>query len=79
MAKVVKKVLTRNLAFWENLVDTIEDEPTRYLKQGDTVSVYTERTVYGGRFGDREYYKVYHPTYGSGYVLREGVGSVAGN
>jgi len=79
MAKVVKKVLSRDLAFWENLVDTIDDEPTRYLHKGDTLAIYTENPVYGGRFGDRAYYRVSHSVYGSGYVLREGVGSVAGN
>lgn len=79
MARAVKKVLTRDLAFLENLVDTIDDEPTRYLHRGDSVTVYADRVVYGGRYGDRAYYRVLHPAYGSGYVLREGVGSVAGN
>lgn len=79
MAKTVKKVLSRDLAFWENLVDTIDDEPTRYLHRGDTLTIYTDKVVYGGRFGDRAYYRVIHSVHGSGYVLREGVGFVAGN
>lgn len=79
MARMVKKVISRDLGFWENLVDIIEDEPKRYLHKGDTVVVYADKVVWGGRYGDRAYYRVMHNTYGSGYVLREGVGSVAGN
>lgn len=67
------KVAARNLAFWESLCDI---DPVRYLKRNDTVSVINESTVYGGEQGDREYYKVKHPLYGVGYMLKEGLEEV---
>ena len=73
MAKRVKVVLSHNLAFWENLIDTVEDEPKRYLKRGEKVVIINPTPVYGGRYGDREYYRVNHPVHGAGYILTKGV------
>lgn len=66
------KVATKKLAFWESLID-LTVEPTRYLKEGETVFIVGTATTYGGIFGDKEYYKVDHPTYGVGYMRTEGL------
>lgn len=75
MPKTTAKVATRKLAFWESLID-VSDEPTRYLNSGDTVTIVGEATVYGGKFGDKEYYKVQHNLYGVGYMRKEGLEEV---
>lgn len=72
MAKTKAKVATKNLAFWESLIDVC-GEPKRYLKRNETVFVTGTSVVYGGVQGDKEYYKVQHPIYGLGYVRREGL------
>ena len=69
------KVSTKNLAFWESLFQML-DEPTRYLKENETVFILGTATTYGGIFGDKEYYKVDHPTYGVGYMRTEGLEEV---
>lgn len=66
------KVITKKLAFWEPLID-LAVEPTRYLKEGEVVSIVGTATTYGGIFGDKEYYKVDHPAYGVGYMRTEGL------
>lgn len=66
------KVNTRKLAFWESLID-VDGEPTRYLEFGDKFTITANAIVYGGLFGDKEYYKVNHPTFGIGYVLVSGI------
>lgn len=66
------KVATNKLAFWESLID-LTVEPTRYLKEGEIVSIVGTATTYGGIFGDKEYYKVDHPMYGVGYMRTEGL------
>lgn len=70
------KVATKKLAFWETLIDFCGEEPTRYLKEGETVFLIGTAVVYGGLFGDKEYYKVDHPTYGVGYMRTEGLEEV---
>ena len=68
------KVSTGKLAFWENLFDVEEeDAPKRYLDRGEQVTVIGTATVYGGRFGDKEYFKVNHHIYGLGYMRKEGL------
>lgn len=71
MEKYKARVAANKLAFWESLID-ICDEPIRYLKYGDSVTVIGE-PVYGGRFGDKRYFKVNHHVYGMGYMLEEGL------
>lgn len=70
------KVVTKKLAFWETLIELC-DEPTRYLKEGETVNIIGTAVTYGGLFGDREYYKIDHPTYGVGYMRTEGLEAVS--
>ena len=72
MIKNTARVAAKKLAFWESLID-ICDEPARYLKEGETVTVLGDSVIYGGRFGDREYFKVNHHVYGMGYMLKEGL------
>lgn len=72
MIKNKARVAAKKLAFWESLID-ICDEPARYLKEGETVTVLGDSVIYGGRFGDREYFKVNHHVYGMGYMLKEGL------
>lgn len=72
MIKNKARVAAKKLAFWESLID-ICDEPVRYLKEGETVTVLGDSVIYGGRFGDREYFKVSHHVYGMGYMLKEGL------
>ena len=67
------KVASKELSFWESLFECGE-EPTRYLKRGEEVQIVGTKTVYGGIHGDKEYYKVKHPVFGIGYMLKEGFG-----
>lgn len=66
------KVTTKKLAFWESLFQMF-DEPTRYLKENETVFIMGTAVVHDPKFGDKEYYKVDHPTYGLGYMRKEGL------
>jgi hypothetical protein len=72
MEKTKAKVTTKKLAFWETLID-VAGEPTRYLQEGEKVTILGNATTFGGLFGDKEYYKVEHPTYGVGYMRTEGL------
>lgn len=72
MTKRKLKVAAHKLAFWETLCDI---EPSHYLDFGDRVSVISTTSVYGGVQGDKEYYKINHPIYGVGYMLKEGLES----
>ena len=72
MVKNKARVAAKKLAFWESLID-ICDEPARYLKEGDTVTVFGDSVIYGGRYGDKEYFKANHHVYGMGYMLKEGL------
>lgn len=69
------KVSTKQLAFWETLID-VQDEPARYLKYGECVTIIGNVITFGGLFGDKEYYKVDHPLYGLGYMRKEGLSEV---
>ena len=69
---MIGTVNSRKVAFWESLID-VNAEPTTYLKEGDKVKITANVTVYGGLFGDKEYYKVNHPAYGIGYVITSGL------
>lgn len=74
MAEQTKaKVNAKNLAFWETLIDIGIAEPSKYLKNGEKLIVIGTATVYGGIQGDKEYYKVIHSIYGSGYVRANGI------
>lgn len=73
MAKTILKVATRNLAFFETLCDT---EPKRYLNKGEKVELIGTTKIYGGLYGDKEYFKVNSPSYGVGYMLSEGLEEV---
>lgn len=75
MERIKAKVSTKNLAFWESLVDC-GDEPTRYLKYGEVVTILGTVTAFGGIQGDKEYCKVEHPVYGLGYMRKEGLEAV---
>lgn len=66
------KVVTKKLAFWESLCQML-DEPTRYLNENETVFIIGTAIAYDPKFGDKEYYKVDHPTYGVGYMRTEGL------
>jgi hypothetical protein len=70
--KTQAKVATKKLAFWESLID-LEAEPTRYLEKNEKVTILGSASVYGGIFADKEYYKVSHHIYGTGYMRKEGL------
>lgn len=67
-------ITARGLAFWETLID-VEGEPRYRLKAGEKVKILGSSSVYGGLFGDKEYYRIEHPLYGIGYIRTEGVES----
>lgn len=67
------EVTTKKLALFETLMDT---EPTRYLDKGDKVRLIQEMKYYGGKHGDKQYYKVQTPWYEVGYILAEGITEV---
>lgn len=66
----VSKDQTKQLAFWETLIDYY---PKAYMNPGEKVELVTDRVYYGGGYGDKEYYKVQHGTYGVGYMLKSGL------
>ena len=72
MGKIKAKVDVKHLAFWESLLDMC-DEPKKYLNYGETVVAIGDAIIYGGLFGDKQYYKVSHPLNGIGYVRKEGL------
>lgn len=72
---VVSPQHSRQLAFWETLID-IDDGPVQYLDAGEKVTIITDTVSYGGVHADKEYCKVQHPIYGTGYMLKEGLALV---
>lgn len=67
---VVSKDQTRQLAFWETLIDYY---PKAYVNPGEKVELISDRIYYGGGYGDKAYYKVSHPVNGVGYMLKDGL------
>lgn len=58
----------KKLAIWNDLCETIT---TRYLDEGDTVTLLEPKFYYRGTMADKPYYHVNHHVYGEGYCLAE--------
>lgn len=75
MAKIRKPptltVKWRKLAFWDDISEDAPDIATRYLDEGETVTLIAEEFFYRAPWADKPYYKVNHYVYGDGYVLAE--------
>lgn len=75
MVKHKPRTLTvkwRNLAFWEDVTDIPNESiATKYLTEGETVTLVDEQFYYRNPWVDKPYYKVNHYIYGDGYVLAE--------
>ena len=70
---------SKKLAFFRDIKDC-DTPPKTYFKSGTVVQVDDALpTVYSGKYGDKEYFKVSHPDYGSGYMLKEGLEEVVPN
>ena len=72
MARLKAKVVTGKLAFWESLID-IGDKPTRYINQGEVITIADDTEIYPTLFADKAYVKVEHHTYGMGYMRKDGL------
>lgn len=67
---------SKKIAFFRDIKDC-DLPPKNYLKSGTVVEVNDAiPTVYSGKYGDKEYFKVSHPDYGAGYMLKEGLEEV---
>lgn len=70
---------SKKLAFFRDIKDC-ETPSKTYFKVGTVVEVLdTFSPIYGGIYGDKEYFKVSHPDYGTGYMLKEGLEEVKSN
>ncbi len=58
----------KKLALWGNLCETVT---TRYMDEGDTVTLLEPKFYYRGTMADKPYYHVNHHIYGDGYCLAE--------
>ena len=67
------KVNSKSLAFYEDVDKIFNEEVSRYLSEDEKVVFSGNIEVWGGAQGDKEYCRVYHPVYGKGYVLAEGL------
>lgn len=71
---------SKNLGFFSSLEDVITGEPKYYLKSRERVErIAVDTPIYGGLYGDKEYFKVTSPKYGIGYMLSEGLSEVIPN
>lgn len=61
----------RNLAFWSDMSCIDVEEATKYLHEGERVSLMEEQFYYRAPWSDKPYYHVKHNIYGEGYVLAE--------
>lgn len=75
MAKMRKQptltVKWLKLAFWDDISEEASDIATKYLDEGETVTLITDKFYYRAPWADKPYYKVRHHVYGEGYVLAE--------
>lgn len=67
------KVNSKSLAFYEDVDKIFDGKVSRYLSKGDKVTLSGSIEVWGVAQGDKEYCRIYHPIYGNGYVLSEGL------
>lgn len=58
----------KKLALWGDLCETVT---TRYMDEGDTVTLLEPKFYYRGTMADKPYYHVNHHIYGDGYCLAE--------
>lgn len=58
----------RKLALWNDLCETIA---TRYMDEGETVTLLEPEFYYREPWADKPYYHVNHHIYGEGYCLAE--------
>lgn len=58
----------KKLALWADLCETIT---TRYLDEGETLTLLEPKFYYRGSMADKPYYHVNHHIYGEGYCLAE--------
>lgn len=72
MARLKAKVKAGKLAFWESLID-IGDKPTKYINQGEVITITDDTLIYPTLFADKAYVKVSHNTYGMGYMRMDGL------
>ena len=85
MRKTQKQIYTvnrnsKNLGFFASLDDVVIGEPKYYLKPREQVErIVTDNPIYGGLYGDKEYFKVTSSKYGIGYMLAEGLTEVVPN
>lgn len=58
----------KKLALWTDLCETIT---TRYLDEGETLTLLEPKFYYRNPMADKPYYHVSHHIYGEGYCLAE--------
>ena len=70
---------SKTLGFFSKLEDTICGEPKYFLKTKERIERIAISPIYGGKYRDKEYFKVTSPKYGIGYMLAEGLEEVTSN
>ena len=74
MVRTKKKTLTvkfKKLAFWSDISDESDTITSKYLDEGENVTLVEEKFYYRAPWSDKPYYKVNHHIYGEGYCLAE--------
>lgn len=74
MVKTKKKTLKvkyRKLAFWDDISEDTDTITSRYLNEGETLTLLEEKFYYRVPWSDKPYYHVNHHIYGEGYCLAE--------
>ena len=74
MAKSKKRTLIvkfKKLALWTDITDENETVTSRYLDEGDKLTLLEEKFYYRAPWSDKPYYHVNHHVYGDGYCLAE--------
>ena len=61
----------KKLASWNDISEESETVTSRYLDEGDTLTLLEEKFYYRAPWSDKPYYKVKHIVYGEGYCLAE--------
>lgn len=74
MVKSKKRTLIvkfKKLALWTDITDENETVTSRYLDEGDKLTLLEEKFYYRAPWSDKPYYHVNHHVYGDGYCLAE--------
>lgn len=61
----------KKLAFWNDISEDSDTVTSKYLDEGDKLTLLEEKYYYRAPWSDKPYYRVSHHIYGEGYCLAE--------